>query len=228
MIITIDGPTKSGKSTVARLVAERLAYYYYCSGLLYRACAYILTTQAGYSAKTLEDADSEDIATYCNMYRLVYHYDLNHGPRILFDNVDITEHLQKPRIAEYASMLGANEYMRKEIDIIQEHIIQNHMNVVADGRDMGSSSFPQAAYKFFLTASLEERAKRWVQDEEARGNTLSFEDASSYIMARDQRDTIRPHAPLVVPVDATTIDSTDMKIDEVVDVMVQKVHPKNA
>lgn len=227
MIITIDGPASSGKSTVAALVAERRVYFYYSSGLLYRACAYILTHHAGYSAHTLEgNLRPEDIANYCNKYRVIYHYDLHKGPHILFDNVDITRHLKQPVISDYAAIIGANEQIRIEIKAMQKAITEKHANLVAEGRDMGSDGFPHADYKFFLTASLDVRAKRWVMSEEKKGINLPLEEARARILDRDQRDTIRFHAPLVVPVDAITIDSTDMTIEETVQTILQAIQTK--
>lgn len=223
MIITIDGPASSGKSSVARLLAEKLGYYYYCSGLLYRACGYVLKYYAGCSKHRLETVSPEIVSLYCNVHRLVYKYTIIEGARIFFDQEDITIHLKTPEIDQCASMVSANNAVRIEIMTIQRYIADNNPMMVADGRDMGSVAFPQAEYKFFLTASVYERARRWHADQEKRGIVVTYDDALKALSERDQRDTVRAHAPLVVPADAITIDSTDMTLQQTVHAMLNYI-----
>jgi cytidylate kinase len=216
MIITIDGPAASGKSSVAQQIAAQLSLYYLCSGMLYRACAYILHHYAKYSSdEAMSHPRREDIVTYCNRYRIRYVYSL-HGVQIFFDDHDITKHLKSAVVDHYASLLSAHAPLRTEVLILQTAIAEGH-DLVADGRDMGSVAFPHADYKFFLTASDTERAHRWQKDQTAGGNVVSLEQALEAVRERDQRDTIRPYAPLVVPNGATTIDSTGFTLEETVE-----------
>lgn len=230
MIITIDGPSSSGKSSAAKLLAETLGYYYYCSGLLYRACAYILKNHADYSKSKLQNPNSSDVALYCNYERLRYGYDLNHGVRILFDGIEITAYLKTPEMDECASIISVVDSVRIEIGIIQRHLAEQQRTIVADGRDMGSVAFPNAAFKFFLTASLEERTRRALADStrhSAHDKQTAQQEAQA-IMTRDQRDTVRANAPLVMPEDAIAIDSTDMTLQQVVDTMMAYIKAKKA
>jgi cytidylate kinase len=217
MIITIDGPGASGKSSLAQAVAEKLSLYYLCSGMLYRACAYILHHYAGYSAEKIAHPTTEDVEQYCNQYRIRYVYTLN-GIQIFFDNHDITAHLKSATIDLYSSLISADKAVRIEVLQLQQAIAQEAIaqdrDLIADGRDMGSVAFPDADYKFFVTASVDARARRWQKDQAARGNVVSLEEAVLAISERDERDTHRAHAPLVVPDGAIMIDNTDLTLEK--------------
>lgn len=213
MIITIDGPAASGKSSVARCLAQKLGYYYLYSGMLYRACAYVLLKHGGYAKNQIAHLKPEIVSTFFNVIRIRYTYTPHHGEKIFFDDVDITHHLKTPLIDDASSMLSENPAIRHAIGIVQ-HAISTHSNIVADGRDMGTVVFPHAEIKFFLTASAEERARRWRVDQEKRGHQYSFTEAHALLSDRDQRDTIRAHAPLAVAPDAIMIDNTDLSSQE--------------
>lgn len=212
MIITIDGPVASGKSSLAQAVAEKLGLYYLCSGMLYRACAYILHRYAGYSEKKITHPTTEDVEQYCNQYRIRYLYTLR-GIQIFFDKHDITAHLKSETIDAYSSLISANKAVRIEVLRLQQIIAQGH-DLIADGRDMGSVAFPNADYKFFVTASVDARAQRWQKDQAARGNIVTLEKAVLAVSERDERDTHRAHAPLIVPDGAIMIDNTDLVLEE--------------
>jgi cytidylate kinase len=218
MIITIDGPGASGKSSLAQAVAEKLCLYYLCSGMLYRACAYILHHYAGYSAEKIAHPTTEDVEQYCNQYRIRYVYTLDNGIQIFFDNHDITAHLKSATIDLYSSLVSADNAVRIEVHRLQRAIAQEAIaqerDLIADGRDMGSVAFPDADYKFFVTASVDARARRWQKDQASRNNKVSLEEAVVAISERDERDTHRAHAPLVVPDGAILIDNTDLTLEE--------------
>lgn len=218
MIITIDGPAASGKSSAARCLAQKLGYYYLYSGLLYRACAYVLIKFGGYEKSKLPSLKPELVSTFFNVMRIRYTYTPHHGEKIFFDEVDITPHLKTPLIDDASSMLSENAAIRHAIGIVQ-HAISTSSNIVADGRDMGTVVFPHAEIKFFLTASAEERARRWHADQTTRGHQVTLAEAAQLLAARDQRDTIRAHAPLAVAADAIMIDNTDLSLQETCDRM---------
>lgn len=222
MIITIDGPSASGKSTVARLVAKELQYFYIASGLLYRGLAYALMHERGYTKDSIAQAAISDIMYCLDSERFEYHYDASDGESIIFQGEDITGKLKVPEIDRAASLIGTNPVARNHI-LVVIHQLAKHHNIVIDGRDCGSAMFPSAEYKFYLTASLQMRAKRWQAMEAKLNKHVSIDQAIAIIAERDERDTKRTIAPLQVPEGAVTIDSSDMQVQDVVKLIVQRV-----
>lgn len=224
MIITIDGPVASGKSTISRILAHQLKYYYLCSGLLYRALGYLLINHYGYTLETVGAPRYEDIMRCFDPHSFLYHYAEDTQERIFFDGIDITPQLKERFMDKVASVVSVNEQVRTAITQIQRDIASEH-NIVTDGRDVGSVVFPQAEYKFFVTASIDVRAMRWRKDQEKYGNHFSEQEAIAIITDRDERDKNRTIAPLIVPEGAIIIDTSDMSIEQTVDVMMG--HIKN-
>jgi CMP/dCMP kinase len=212
MIITIDGPAASGKSSAARCLAQKLGFYYLYSGLLYRGCAYVLL-KAGFTKKEFARIDPGAVSTYYNVKRIRYLYTLNHGEQLFFDGADITAQLKTPKIDEASSLLAENPAIREAIRLVQQEYSATS-NIVADGRDMGTVVFPHAQVKFFLTASVEARAQRWQHAQKTVGNSFTIEEATAILTERDHRDTIRDHSPLAVARDAIMIDNTNMSAAE--------------
>ena len=223
MIITIDGPTASGKSTVSRILADRLSYYYICSGLIYRAIAYVLVNKYGYSPDTLMAVRTEDIAQCADTQRLQYNYDGLSQERIFFDQEDITVFLKDKFVDQITSLVSVNKHVRTAVTAIQRAIADNH-NIVIDGRDVGSVVFPHAQIKFFITASVAVRAERWRKDQERYDNHLSLDEAVALITQRDERDRNRAIAPLVVPQGAIVIDTSDLSKEETIEKIVEYVN----
>jgi CMP/dCMP kinase len=223
MIITIDGPTASGKSSAARLLADKMGIYYLNSGALYRAFAHLLLENAGYTTQNLAHPKEEDIFGYLAHTRFVYTYTPQQSERIFFDGHDITPFLkQSPAIDQAASIVSTSDAVRQRIDELCQEIAQKH-DLVTDGRDTGSVVFPDAAVKFYLDASIDIRTQRWVHDQEKKGNYISFEEAKKQVEARDSRDINRPVAPLVVPQDAIVIDNSHKSLIETVNEMLEHV-----
>ena len=222
MIITIDGPTASGKSTVGRMLAKKLGYYYLYSGLLFRAVAYVLLNEYGYTKEQFEQPSIDDIDAVIDPQRFVYRYDDKEGERIFFDGRDITTFLKERHIDQPASIISLNNIVRKKILQLQRTLAQS-VNVVVDGRDSGSVVFPHADYKFYITATEKERAQRWQKQQSQYGNDVSFEAAVSFIKERDQRDMKRKHSPLIIPKGAHVIDNTDMTSRETLDAILRIV-----
>ena len=222
MIITIDGPVASGKSTVSRMVAHRLGYYYICSGLLYRSLAYLLVNKYGYTHETIAHATQADVVSCFDPIRFSYCYDENIQEHVFFDNEDITSFLKERYIDTVSSLVSVNTFARQAIMHMQRAIAMKK-NVVIDGRDVGSVVFPDADIKFFMTASIEVRAERWRKDQEKYGNYFSLDQAIASIAERDSRDENRSIAPLIVPQDAVVIDTSSLTIQQTVDVMITVV-----
>jgi len=225
MIITIDGPTASGKSTIARLVADQLGIYYLNSGLLYRALAYVLRTKAGYSTATITQPQQKDVVTYLDQKKLRYRYSKESGARIIFEGNDITEYLKQGDIDEYASLVSTNPYVRNMVDAMQRTLASQH-DFVADGRDTGSVVFPQAGIKFYLTASIPVRAQRWLQAQSKKDLNYSFDQAVTEITTRDERDKNRSVAPLIIPEGAQIVDSSELSISQTVSVFLNYIYDK--
>lgn len=220
MIITIDGPTASGKSTVARILATKLGYYYICSGLLFRALAYVLMHAKEYTQETIAHATVED-STFV-LERLVYRYDNQYHERVFFENQDITKFLKESTIDAASSIIATNLEVREFLCAFQRQLATKH-NVVVDGRDVGSVVFPTADYKFYLTADPEVRALRWQLQQRKRGFSVSLQEATKIISERDNRDSQRDIAPLIVPEGAIVIDNSSMDAYQTVDEMMKVI-----
>ena len=223
MIITIDGPVASGKSTISRTLADKLEYYYVCSGLIYRAIAYLLVGRFGYTPETLASVRKEDLAQCVDPERLQYSYDGLSHERIFFDHEDITSYLKDKFIDNITSLVSVNKDVRKAVTSLQ-HTIADDYNVIIDGRDVGSVVFPNAQLKFFITASVAVRAERWRKDQERYNNYVSHEDAIALITERDDRDKNRAIAPLIIPQNAIIIDTSTATINQTIEKMMQYVN----
>jgi cytidylate kinase len=222
VVITIDGPTASGKSTVGRMLAKELGYYYVYSGLLYRALAYLLIQNRNYTEQNLHAPTHTDLATYFDVNRFVYKYDDQFKERVFFDGQDITPHLKMSIIDRSASILSLNQKVREAVTLFQQKVAQR-FDVVVDGRDAGTIVFPDADYKFFLTASLSVRAERWSAQQAQMGNDFSLSDAIAGIAERDMRDEQRDIAPLHVADGAIVIDNSDLTINQTLETMLQYI-----
>jgi cytidylate kinase len=222
MIITIDGPVASGKSTISRILADKLEYYYVCSGLIYRAIAYVLVNHYGYTPETLASVSVEDVMKCADSKRLQYSYDGLSQERIFFDHEDITSYLKDKFVDNITSLVSVNKDVRKAVTALQRDIADNH-NVIVDGRDVGSVVFPQAEYKFFITASVEVRAERWRKDQERYNNYVAHDEAVKLITERDERDKNRVIAPLIVPENAIVVDTSDLTIDQTIEKMMEYI-----
>lgn len=215
MIITIDGPVASGKSTIARLLAKKLHYYYLYSGLLYRAVAYCLIRNHGYSEVSIA---SPDMHLVHEIIACIDYTDKNDVLSILFHGSDITNLLKDAGIDQASSIMSGNPAVRNAVNQLQRTLAKKH-DIVADGRDCGSVVFPHAEHKFFLTAPLEVRAQRWCVQQQQRGHSYTIEQAQQMIATRDDRDSKRAVAPLIVPQNALVIDTATMSIEKIVDHM---------
>lgn len=222
MIITIDGPAASGKSTIARMTAESLHFYYLNSGLLYRAVTYLLMNTQGYTKKQLSAVISEDLEQCTDINRFVYSYDAVQGSVILYDEKDITSFLKDPIIDQCVSIISPQMIVRESLSELQRSIAGSHDTVV-EGRDVGSVVFPDADYKFYLTASLAIRGKRWQAYQEKKGKNYSLDQALERVESRDAQDKGRELSPLIVPANAITIDNSTLTLQETVQEILKQI-----
>lgn len=219
MVITIDGPVASGKSTAARKLAARIGYYHFSSGLLYRALGYLLVHDSNYTLDRLYSPDPQDIEYYLAPERFVCTFDAGGKFHILWKGTDLVPLLKDKQIDQWASIISMNSLVRDRMLALQR-LLGRTYNLVVDGRDSGSVVFPDAKLKFFLTASLEVRAKRWQQTQQSLGNTVSLSEVLHEIQERDERDKNREIAPLIVPENAIIIDNSGQSVHETVEWMV--------
>ena len=203
-IITIDGPSGAGKSTVAKWIADKLGFKYLDTGAMYRAVTlYMIENQ-------VDIKNEEEVINALN--KLNIGFDSNY--RIYLDSQDITEDIRKEKVVKFVSEVSAISSVRRKMVDLQRDIAKEG-NYILDGRDAGSVVFPNADYKFYLEASLEERAKRRYKEELSKEVDISFEAVKESIKKRDEYDSNRKDSPLVVPENAIIIDTTNMTIDEV-------------
>ena len=209
-VITIDGPSGSGKGTISRLLAERLGWHYLDSGALYRAVGWA-AVRAGFDL-----SDAAALARCAERTRIEIRADSAAEPRVLVDGIDASDELRTEPIAAAASAVAALPAVREALKGKQRSF-RRPPGLVADGRDMGTVIFPDAGYKFFLTASPEERARRRHKQLKEKGVPVKLSSLLEDFRARDARDAERPVAPLRPAGDAIVVDSTGVGIDEVVE-----------
>lgn len=224
MIITIDGPTASGKSTMGRMLADAFGFHYLNSGALYRALAYLLMEKRGYDLEQLKNPRSEDVAYFFSDACLTYAYDAR-GEHVFYENHDLWPLLKSSVIDKAASVVSMNQAVRDQLLIFQRTFAQSH-DVIVDGRDCGSVVFPHADVKFFLKARLLARATRWQLAQEQRGVRFALPEAEQKIAERDVRDSEREIAPLIVPDGAIVIDNSSLNIEQTFDDMKKIIKEK--
>ena len=219
MIITIDGPVASGKSSVAKAIASELGIYYLYTGLLYRAVAHLLMKKLEKKGGKVLPQEFRDVVEKLKLSDLdwikdlVYEYE-NREPHLYFKDKEITDFLRQSDLDQAASLVSANPHVREALLDLQRSIAEEH-DVIADGRDCGTVIFPKAEHKIYLTASVEERAKRVLGDDD-RKSLESFEDTVKSIKERDERDSGRAVAPLRIPEDAILIDNSDLNLSQTI------------
>ncbi len=210
MIITIDGPSAAGKGTVARLLASRLGLRYVDTGALYRAVAWWIK-ECG-----LDPEEDEDLQKAVASCPLSVGWDEEGKMSVTCGSQDISEALRAEEIGMLASRISARRVVREFLWRIQRDMARPGQ-MVFEGRDTGSQVFPDADFRFFLTASQEERARRRFLELKERGVGTSLEEVRERMAVRDRQDASRDLAPLKVPHGACVIDTTGLTPEEVVD-----------
>ena len=217
MIIAIDGPAGSGKSTVARLIASRLNFKYIETGSMYRAVAW-KAEQSGIGL-----GDQERIAEVARTISIEFHPGSDRQ-KVMVDGKDLTPVLQTETIGRSAAIVAANKAVR-EVMVAQQQDMGRNGNVVMDGRDIGTVVFPEADKKFFLVADQKERAQRRHEEIKAKSPEVTFEKIYEQLQQRDYEDENREVSPLVPAKDSIRLDTTQMNIEDVVAYMIEIIGP---
>lgn len=199
-VVAIDGPAGSGKSTISRLVAERLGLDMLDTGAMYRSVTCAVLRAGG-------DVADPDVATAAAEAAVI-----EVGDRVTIDGADVTDEIRGPEVSANVSVVAAHPGVRRRLVGLQREWMAANGGGVVEGRDIGTVVFPDAPLKIFLTASPEVRARR-----RAGEGVLGVEAAAANISERDRIDSTRDASPLVAADDAVVVDTSDMTIDEVVD-----------
>ena len=212
MIIAIDGPAGSGKSTVAKLLAQRLGFQFLDTGAMYRAVTFRALSQG------VSLADKPAVAGIAARDAIEFGHDDGESlpNRVSIAGRDVTAQIRSAQVDESVSLVAKLPEVRSAM-VAQQRELATGRDVVVEGRDIGTVVFPDAALKVYLTASAQERARRRVADHERGGRTAQHDAVHAALLRRDEIDSQREHSPLAVAEDAVVLDTTDLSLEEVLD-----------
>lgn len=213
MIIVIDGPAGAGKSTTAKEIAQRSGYDYVDSGAIYRGFTYLFLSLGADQSRFLETLDD---------HKLHFEFHVTKARAFLSDK-EITHTIRTDAVNDLVSEVAAMPEVRSAVQLILRKVSRNS-NVILEGRDLGTVVFPDADYKFFLTADPAARAKRRFNERIQTGEQVSLDEIRSSIERRDHIDSNREIAPLKKAEDAIELDSTAMTFEEQVSHIMQHIH----
>ena len=217
MQIAIDGPASAGKSTVAKIIAHKLNFTYIDTGAMYRASTWIAREN------NIDYGDERGILTAIDEEKIEFRFK-NGQQKIYAGNKNITQEIRTPDISANVSQVSALAGIREKMVSLQRQMA-GEMNVVMDGRDIGTTVLPNAAVKIFLVASVHSRAERRMLDFKERGikTNQSLEEIEHDISERDYKDSHRKISPLKKAQDAIEIDTTSMSVDQVVNAILSEI-----
>jgi CMP/dCMP kinase len=211
--IAIDGPAGAGKSTVARAVSGRLGLTYLDTGAMYRAITLKIAREK------IDLADLGAIGDLLDRTTI----NLDHENRVFLDDEEVTEEIRLAQVNDLVSPVSCISSVRRRLVAMQQAIAGESRGIIMEGRDIASRVMPDADYKFYLDASVQERARRRTREQLAKGINLSEDEVAAEIRKRDNIDSQREDSPLTIVEDAVIIDTTGMTFDEVVELIVNTV-----
>jgi cytidylate kinase len=214
-VITIDGPAGAGKSTISKILASRLSFICLDTGALYRAVAYRLKSEGW-------NGEMETIGDSCRIQNVSLRRNESGGVRVIVEGEDVSDKIRTEEIGLLASKISALPRIREGLLTVQREFASGG-GIVAEGRDMGTVVFPDAEVKFFLDASLDERASRRYSELVCKGERVNLPEIENDLLLRDRQDRGRSIAPLVIPADAVVVDSSNQSIPQVVDFMISVI-----
>ncbi len=209
-IITIDGPSGSGKGTISRILAEQLGFHYLDSGALYRLLGLVAVRHG------IEISINADFTQLAKNMDVSFQAKADGHNIVLLEGEDVTDELRTEETGALASRVAENPRVRSAL-LERQHQFARLPGLVADGRDMGTKVFPEAQLKIFLTASIEERASRRYKQLLEKGENVKLRALEEQVRSRDERDMNRETSPLAAATDAVEVDSSDLTIQEAVD-----------
>lgn len=207
--IAIDGPAGAGKSTIAKLAAEKLNYTYVDTGAMYRAITYK-------SIKNGLDLSSEQEIVKLLEETSIELQPSENGQQVYLDGENVSEAIRTQDVTANVSQVAAHALVREDL-VKRQMVLANTGGVIMDGRDIGTHVIPDAELKIFMSASADERARRRFVDNDKRGIHIEFEELKADIIRRDKFDSEREASPLVQAEDALYLDTTELSIEQVVD-----------
>ena len=213
-IVTIDGPSGGGKSTISRMLAAKLGFTYLDTGAMYRAVG-LKVKRAG-----IDLDDTKGLNALLEDLDIHLAPNDNDDVRVILDGEDVSASIRTAEMGLVASRVSANKAVRKKLTKLQQQMGRKG-SIVAEGRDMGTVVFPGADFKFFLDASPEERTRRRCEQLKERGEKADYEEILAQIIKRDKDDSSRALAPLKPAADAIIVDSSKMNPDEVLAFMIK-------
>jgi len=214
IIIAIDGPAASGKSSVAKYLADKLGYLYVDTGAMYRAITY-------YALKKNIVDDNEALIDSTKNINLDLEYE-NGLTHVYIDGYEVTDNIRTPRVNAKVSDVSRIKEVREALVKLQRKFGENK-NLIVEGRDTTTVVFPNASLKIFLTADLKERAKRRYLEFKEKGVDISLEEVEKSIQNRDKIDSEREVSPLIKAEDAVELDTTNLTIDQEINQIVERV-----
>ena len=214
--IAIDGPSGAGKSTSSKMLAKKLGIIYLDTGAMYRAVALYV------HRKGVDVNDAKKVVPLLDEIEIEFRGD-GDEKKIFLNGEDVSSAIREHAVSKLASDVSKIKEVRLFL-VEQQRAIAKKSEIVLDGRDITSFVLPDSKYKFFLTASAEERARRRYEELKAKGSDISYETILADVNDRDYNDTHRDFAPLVQTDDAVLIDSTNMTTDEVIEVILRYVN----
>lgn len=217
--IAIDGTSGSGKSTVAGKLADKLHYYHLNTGQLYRAYALKCLNM------DIKEPKKEDVLKLIECTKVEVKFE-NGKQSTYLDGVNVTSELNDAEISRVASIISPYIELRRCVIEIQRSMTKKH-NIIIEGRDIGTVIIPSAKYKFFVTASVEARAERRYKQLIDAGKDVDYNQILNGLKERDEKDSKREVSPLVKSADAILIDTSNLNIEEVVDLMLSKIDKKD-
>ena len=216
LTIAMDGPAGSGKSTIAQRLADALGYIYLNSGSMYRAMT-VLSIREG-----VAPTDAPALIKLAENCRIDF---AENGKVTRLNGEDVSEALRTPAVERIVSEISRIPGVRREM-VKQQRRIGEKGRVIIEGRDVTTVVFPDADVKFYISASVEERARRRFREQRAKGIDTTREQVENEIRERDKMDQSRAHSPLRQAEDATTVNTTDMTIDQVIDFVLRRVRER--
>jgi len=209
-VLTLDGPSGVGKGTVARIIAQKLDWHLLDSGAIYRAFAIVA------SNNDIKIDDIDGLLKLANNFDISFKLNSDHEPLYVYlNNAEVSSELRTEKTAALASQFAKIKSLRKTL-LVKQRQFKKLPGLVADGRDMGTVVFPDAPFKVFLTAEVEERAKRRLKQLQETGIAGNISHTLAEVQKRDERDVNRQHSPLKPAKDALVIDTTNLTINEVI------------